>query len=318
MISSYLYTIGKYLPPKQREEILSEIEANLYDYLEENYGKKEYTDAEYEDAMRSMGPPKKVASAYMSTPRCLIGPTYIDVYWLILKIALIGTAIGITVSHLITLSDTTDIFPTIYTILIDIWQGSLSTLGIITLIFVIISHHAPEEPINADEEWSLNLLEKAPESHQALCISELVFESVFICIALVFFNHPSPPEFMLLIDEKITPFINISVLRPFLIWINLILGVNLLLNVYLLIKRSWQRATRIASIFLDVAGIILFYHLMILPDWINFPLLSTVFEREHIEFGQSLNTGFRIAILVIIVLASIDIFKHVRAIIKHT
>lgn len=53
MIKNYLYTIGKYLSPSQREEVLREIEANLYDYLEENFGKKEYTSGEIESALRA-------------------------------------------------------------------------------------------------------------------------------------------------------------------------------------------------------------------------------------------------------------------------
>ena len=33
MISNYLYTIGKYLSPGTRAEVLKDIEVNLYDYL---------------------------------------------------------------------------------------------------------------------------------------------------------------------------------------------------------------------------------------------------------------------------------------------
>jgi len=80
MISNYLYTIGKYLTPDEKTEVLKDIEVNLYDYLEDNFGKKEYTDEEIETAIRTMGHPRKVAEAYMHEPRvsyiCSLSATF--------------------------------------------------------------------------------------------------------------------------------------------------------------------------------------------------------------------------------------------------
>ena len=92
MISNYLYTIGKYLPPGQRDDLLKEIEANLYDYLEENHGEIDYTKEQIESDIRSMGHPMKVAEAYTGKPRSLICSQYIDTYWLIIKFVIIGSA----------------------------------------------------------------------------------------------------------------------------------------------------------------------------------------------------------------------------------
>jgi hypothetical protein len=313
MISSYLYTIGKYLSSKQRDEILQEIEANLYDYLEENFGKKDYSNEEYEQAFRSMGPPKKVAEAYMNSPRCLIGPAYIDTYWLVLKITLIGMAIGLTLANLIALSNTDNIIQVLYSTLMSIWQAAMSTLGIVTLIFVIIQHNAPAEPENTDEDWSLDLLETAPERHQKISVSELIFESVFICFALVILNHPTPPVIISFTDKEMMPFINMAVFKPFLLWINITLGLNLLLNLYLLLKRRWQTFTRIFSILLDIAGVIIFAKLIMTPGWWNFPLLRDTLARENIELGNSLRISFRITLVIVIIIVGIDVIKHIRA-----
>lgn len=86
MIDSYLYTIGKSLPPKGRAEILEEIKSNLYDYLEENYGQKAYSLEEETAAIKALGHPKAVAQAYNKASDYLIGPGYIDLYWLVLKL----------------------------------------------------------------------------------------------------------------------------------------------------------------------------------------------------------------------------------------
>ena len=76
--------------------------------LEDNFGKKEYTDEEIETAIRTMGHPREVAESYMNEPRVLIGATYIDAYWLVLKIVLVAVAIGITISNMMDLPNAKD------------------------------------------------------------------------------------------------------------------------------------------------------------------------------------------------------------------
>ena len=157
LISDYLYTIGKYLPPATRAEILKEIEANLYDYLEENFVKKEYTDEEIEIAIRAMGHPRKVAEAYMNGVRVLIGAAYIDTYWLVLKIALIGMAIGITISNTLALSNANDGISLYLHIVSQICQSSLSVFGLITIIFAAVQYYSPKERVEKDNLWSVSM-----------------------------------------------------------------------------------------------------------------------------------------------------------------
>ena len=189
MINKYIYTIGKYLSSKQREDVLQEIEASLYDFLEENFGKKAYTDAEIETAIRAMGHPKKVAEAYRNTPRSVIGPAFIDTYWLIAKIAVMGSIIGVTVGNVVDVQAYENGIDMIVNLLASIWNTGLSAFGMVTLIFALIQHFNPEEAPEIEENWKLSILESAPEKAEKVNILEVVIESFFLCVGLVFLNQ---------------------------------------------------------------------------------------------------------------------------------
>ncbi len=315
MIKDYLYTIGKYLSPSQREEVLKEIEANLYDYLEENFGKKDYSSSETEAAIRSMGHPKAVAQAYQNTPRSIIGPAYIDTYWLVVKIALIGTAIGLTVGHLLNLTSAENgvqVFTRLFT---DIFSSGLSSFGMITLIFVLVQHYSPETSQKKESTWKLSELEKAPESHQKVSLFDLVVETFFICFGLVVINSTAPVFMFSLNGTKITPLVNMDVFAPYVVLITIALVASLLLNIYLLIRRQWQTSTRILSIILDIFGVGIITKIALTPEIWELKSIADVLGRDaRVETWFSLTVNISVAVMVII--TGFSIFGHIKAILK--
>ncbi|MCC5910463.1 MAG: hypothetical protein JJT76_08510 [Clostridiaceae bacterium] len=123
MITNYLYTIGKYLSPHQRDEVLKEIE----------------------EAIKSMGNPRKVAEAQMNSPRYLVGVAYIDTYWLVVKIAVIGASIGIAVSNLMAMTEAKDILQLFLKLFAQICKSGLATFGFVTLIFMAINYYITQQ-----------------------------------------------------------------------------------------------------------------------------------------------------------------------------
>jgi hypothetical protein len=316
MIQNYLYTIGKYLSPAQRDEVLKEIEANLYDFLEENYGKKDYTDTEIEAALRSMGHPRKVAEAYMSSPRCLIGPEYLDTYWLVLKIALFATGIGIVISNFIGLSGTFAFIEMVPNMIASVIQALLSSFGMVTLIFSIIQHYTPTEEKTTEQEWSLKILESAPPSYNKVSLSEIIAESIFILIALVFLNQTSPVWIYSITEQLTVPVMNPELFKPILIWINLVLLSNIALNLYLLIKRKWQPATRLIAILLDIAGIFVFIKLISTPYLWDFTPVQAYLGDHFDRISDALNLSMSIAFGIVVIIVGFDIYGHIKGLLK--
>lgn len=315
MISNYLYTIGKYLSPSQRDEVLKEIEANLYDYLEESFGEKDYSNDEIEKAIKSMGHPRKVAEAYMNSPRSLIGPAYIDTYWLVLKIALFGTAIGLTVSNIISLSDAKDIIQHFIKLVVEIIQSSLSAFGLITVIFIALQHYIPQDYSSQEEEWSISTLDKAPEANEKVKIIEVIVESFFLFLALVLLNQPTIQLGVSLSNTVVIPMVNMTYFSPFLIWLNIIFGISLILNFYLLIMRKWQGFTRIIAILLNVIWIVLLAKIISTPEIWDFTIISGM---PNIDSGaiQGIQIGVYIGLAVFVIIAAFDSFGHLKALIK--
>ncbi|WP_422485498.1 HAAS signaling domain-containing protein [Gudongella sp. DL1XJH-153] len=317
MIKNYLYAIGKYLPPSQRDDILKNVEANIYEYLEENYGKREYTENEIADALYNMGNPKKVAQSYLDKPRYLIGPQYIDTYLLVVKIALLGISIGMAVVSIIKFIADGNLIMSLLSFLGGLWNGGLVAVGIVTIIFSLVERYddSGSSPFDdKDEKWSLESLDSPPEATNRVKVTDLIFESIFILLFLAFLNHGSAlPR----IYEDITfVFINYEALAPYILWINLTLGLSLLLNLYLLIKRSWNIVTRLLSIALDLAGIGIFAILALTPNLMDFSDIPGLTQEEILGIETGVNLGLKIGLAAIIVITLIEVFKHFRAIFR--
>ncbi len=313
MIANYLYTIGKYLAPQTREEILKDIEVNLYDFLEENFGTKEYSNLELEAAIRSMGHPMKVAEAYMNQPRTLIGPAFLDSYWLVNKISLIGIAIGLTVANIMNLSAFRDGVQLFLSLAAQIVQTSLIGFGIITLVFATLQHYSPLDAAEKDEDWSLKILEKAIEPHQKVKLFDLILETFFLFLGFVIINQISP---IVSTNGRVFIFFNKAALEPYLLWVNLIILASLVVNIYLLILRKWQRGTRILTVLLTIAGTALFTVFAFDPNvWTLQPLAAYLgSDVSAIETG--IQVSIYISLAVVVIISAFDIFGHLKALLR--
>jgi len=308
MIKNYLYTVGKYLPTSQRDDILKDLEANIYELLEEAHGDREYSQEEVEDVLYKMGNPKKVAESYLERPRYLIGPQYIDMYLLVIKVALLGISIGILVVSIIKFIVDGDILQSLLSLVGGIWNAGLVMVGIVTIIFSLVEHYGEKDNLpfdQADEKWSLESLESPPEDVDKIKISDLVFESIFILAFLAFINHGLPLP--IIYENQSFVLLNHEVLSPYLLWINLALGSSLLLNVYLLMRRSWSILTRLLSIALDMVGIAIFSVLALTPDLWDFSRIPGVTQEELTGIETGVGLGLKIGLAAIIVITLIEV-----------
>jgi len=315
MIKDYLYTIGKYLTSSQRDDVLKEIEANLYDYLEENFGKKDYTNGEIESALRAMGHPKTVAQAYQTSPRSLIGAGYIDAYWLVVKIALVGTAIGITVANFLNLSSDISGIGLFLNLSAEIFSSGIGTLGTITLVFALLEYYSPQKDALVSDTWKISDLEKAPEQNQKVSLLDLIIETFFICFGLVVLNSVVPIFNFSLETTKILPILNMTTFAPYVIMFTLILVASLLINIYLLIYRKWQTWSRILTSVIDIISIGLVTKIALTPQIWNLNALTNILgSNANVETWFTLTVNIGIAITIVI--TAVDIFGHIKAIFK--
>lgn len=305
MIQNYLYTIGKYIPPSQREDVLKEIESNLYDMLEEKFGIKDYSKKEIEIVIRAMGHPKKVAEAYMDSPRYLIGPAYLDTYWMVIKISILGTAIGLAVSQWIFITSVAEGMQMMLSFIAQICQAGFILVGIITLIFAAIQYYNPQPSsmMMNKKEWWLRL-SKAPDPKHNIDRFELMVETFFIYIFLVSFYRI--PHFL-----NSNSVISLDPLFPYFMCIVGCCGAILLLHLYLLIKGYWQPFTRVLSIGMETLIVVIVANVLFRPEIVALFSLMTV-KPNHLWFYLFVC----IALIVIVTLTGLKISRHFQAIRK--
>lgn len=313
MIDKYLYTIGKNLSPTNREEVLKEVKANLYDYLEENYGVKEYSDEEIEMSIRAMGHPKEVAQAYNEGPRHLIGPAYIDTYFLIIKIAVFGVAIGISISSFIS----GDMNPAKFfaRLFAQLWNSSLTIIGMVTIIFGALSYYEPNYKEKIEENWDLSTLQSPPEETNHISRTEMIVSSFLIILGLYWFNSSLNLTHMGESIQIIIPGFNPTVINPMIPWINIFLITSLALNIYLLVKGRWESKTRILDIFLNLGMLIILWMLLLNPNMVDYSILAEYYGSERVQdIVKVSRLGGRITAFVFTLVFGYEIFTHLRLI----
>lgn len=315
MIKDYLYAIGKYLSPSQREDVLKEIQANLFDYLEENYGdKEEYSDEEIEAAILKMGNPKEVAQAYSDRPRALIAPPLLDIYYLLLKIVIPAVSLGLIIANVISIKDNSEVGMTVLKIIGDIWSASLTVIGMMTIIFALLQRYLPDKDLEIKENWTVKNLEKAPDLKEKVSTVESIFGIAFAVLGLLFFNGSG---FLIVSDSvNIIPVLNTSVFRNYLPLINISLILSLILHIFLLIKRKWQFITRIVSIILDIFGVVVFGIIAFNPNVFDFTKIPGISYSESLRITEGVQIGMKVGLSVVAIFVAIDIFKHLKLITK--
>lgn len=286
LIKDYVYTITHYLPQKQKAEVSTDIEATLYELLLEQFGEKEYSDQEIEQVIRAFGHPRLVAERYLNQKPSLIASELLETYWFVVKIALIGSNIGVFIARM--LAQGLDFI----SILGGMINLSLSVFGMVTLIFILINQKLDAYEQKNDQTWSLSDLKTWTSDKHRVSHFEIAFESIF----LVFMAQA------LIVDKPLSVVLENHVL--FLL--GMYVGLSLVLNIYLLIKAYWTPRLRIVSISLNLLfAYFLTQFLIVLPVLFK-PIM-------HI---RGVDLSIRITSVIIFIAIAYDVYDHFKHLIK--
>ena len=286
LLKDYVYTITHYLPQKQKAEVSTDIEATLYELLLEQFGEKEYSDQEIETVIRTFGHPRLVAERYLNQKPSLIAPELLETYWFVVKIALIGSNIGVFIARMLTQG------LDFISILGGMINLSLSVFGMVTLIFILVNQKLDAYEQKNDQTWSLNDLKTWTSDKHRVSHFEIAFESIF----LVFMAQA------LIVDKPLSVVLENHVL--FLL--GMYVGLSLLLNIYLLIKAYWTPRLRIVSISLNLLfAYFLTQFLIVLPVLFK-PIM-------HI---RGVDLSIRITSVIIFIAIAYDVYDHFKHLIK--
>ncbi len=282
LIERYLAAVSDLLPANLRKDTTTEIRSLIQDALDDR-SKAEGRPVDEQmtaDVLKQFGPPEKIVAPYLPE-KYLIGPrlfpTFILVLQIVLPIIAVLSLVGYWVGYHYTAAITgfqlfTDIFKSIG----GAFTAVLSAFGNIVLIFAILQWVLPEFKFPAkaekEEEWDPHSL-KVINQPDRIKRGELITEIFFILLGLIILNLYLSRGGIDIYNNGVWTFT--PILTPTFIayipWIDLLLIVNIILDVILLRRGSWELGTRLLSIALFAGNIALAASLLT-----NVPYLYTL------------------------------------------
>lgn len=322
LLERYLYAVKRELNEKKRTDIVAEIESYIYDLLEERFPTtQEISEKDLETVLKEMGAPRKVAAQY-SPQRSLIGPRLFPLYMLVVKI-LVAVVLGaLTLSLIINL--VVDPPDNIGMALLDyfgsLFSGTLSAVGVLTIIFAGIERATQGKDIDEIEELQelhINDLPELPQQEKEVSRVGVSIEIILGIIGLVFFTYIQktggqlPYWKMPSSDMQLLPLFTPGFVR-FLPFILALTGLEIARNLTLLVQGRptpltmwWQIAAKIANLAL------LIFLISSLP-LVTLHFFQQVLGNDSLmELEPLVNTGLAIAMGLGILGSVVDIIKQV-------
>ncbi|OJV66624.1 MAG: hypothetical protein BGO41_04155 [Clostridiales bacterium 38-18] len=310
LIKNYIYTLGKYLPEKNRADIGKEVEATIYEQLLVKYGEKDYSNEEITEVLYEIGSPRVVAEAYLGKPHTIISSELIPIYFMVSKITLIAIIISLMVTGIIETVQAD--LPTI-AFIIDFIAGSvnacLSTFGVITLIFILISRKGVSVP--ETDEWQISSLSKFVPAEHRISIVEKAFEIGFTIMALIWLNYFTAGLYMKTgAQTRTLELFNTSEFANIIPIINTLWGLSIALSLYLIIRGTWDRKSRIADSVLSLAGLAVFALVVFGKGYIDFSVVQNLLNSEIVTVLKSI---LSISVVVTAFFTGLTLWKHAKA-----
>jgi hypothetical protein len=351
LLDKYIIEIGKKLPQKNRIDLQTEIRSTIEDMLEDRSrtAKHPIDNKMIEEVLMEYGSPAKVASAYQPT-RSLIGPQLYPFFMMVVKIVL-GVLFAVTLGAFLweyynNLAGP-DFIKALGDFALQFFGGATAALGNIVLVFAILERVLPSfefdeskdkwqpSDLNAvlehlppssdfDEvkgKWQPSALNAIPDPEEVKR-GEMIFEIVFTVLGLVLINlYPRLIGIAIQNDNSwlFVPALSEAFIR-YLPWINLLGVLSIVLDVFLLRQGFWQTITRMISLVIEMAGIVLAGIMLAGPSLVKFSaadLASTPVAGSADTLVQMVQLAPKIILVILIVVQSIEVVSSILHIARY-
>ena len=271
LIDKYLAEVGKHLPRRQRADIEAEIRSTLEDMLEE---RKTHPDTEHAAAvlelLKEYGEPRKVAESYIG-PRYIVGPRLYPQMELVAKIVvsalffalLLSFSFGVVRDEMTSL----EISRALLEFFMDYIGVAIAALGNVILAFAVLERVLPAQVTKGFEsKWDPAQLAKGPDPDQVK-IGERVVEIFFtVAFLVIFYFFPEKVGLYVFTGDEsfVIPLLTEAFFRYLPWW--LAIGIaQIALDFFLISSGTWTKTTRLVSLILRVATLILVIFMLMGP-----------------------------------------------------
>jgi hypothetical protein len=249
IIDRYLHEVGRFLPRKNREDILAELRSHLSDTLEERV-QGEASEDDMVALLKETGSPRELASSYPDSRQYLIGPDLYPFFQMVAGIVL-AAVIG---AQLLAFGVTYWVGEEIgsyWEALGGILTSVPAALGSVLIVFMILQHFGVQPKLD-DEPWdprTLPIIDEDETIKKGERIFGIIAGSILLAVLSVFRD-----KLGIYLFPGGTFYPN-PVLTQYLGWIILSLLASIGLDIYLLWQGRWTLASRIARIAVNLVSI---------------------------------------------------------------
>lgn len=299
LIEVYIQEVIRRLPEKNREDIALELRSTIEDMLPDDYREEDI-----KSVLEKLGSPATLASGYRDRPMHLIGPRYFDVYVSLLKmilpIATVISLISVIAEYVIDYNGQEAVINVALDIIgFGIWrmiEVGIQTFFWLTLVFAIIERTDKENdnlPLTASlKKWTPDDLKNIAYIPKNKTISKLeVFGDLMwtaIWATFYFYANQLAGVYKSVGDrlEFVIPAFNQEVLLRYWPIVVIVIGFEIALALYKLIKGQWTKRMAICNTGLQIIVSIVFIVILIDPNLMSQEFITYMTELFTITSNQ--------------------------------
>ncbi len=316
LIERYLHQVGRYLPRKNREDILGEMRSTLADALEDQAGDNP-TEADVIAMLKTYGAPHTMAAKYYPEGQYLVGPTLYPLFRMVTGIALAAVLGAQVIAWLVAA-----LFAGQPISAVDAAAGMVNslptTIGWIVIVFIILQRLDVHPDMDDEKSWdptTLPPIDKTKEVSRAELVASIIIQSIILALLAMF-----PDK----IGVYIFPggaFFGNPVLVAYLPWISLALLLGIGLNVYLLWQGQWTLTSQVVKVASNIFGIVILgllvqahYAWLQARDAGTFITSIEMFAKDIESGGQIFSMqiffmAFTVALVVTLIETAVTLFR---------
>ena len=318
-IERYIHEVGRYLPVKNRADIMAELRSLLSDALENNAG-AEPSEAMVHDVLKKFGSPRSVAAKYYPEGQYLIGPTLFPLFQMVIWIvvaAVFGAQILALAVGYVMAGKGIDPFAAVGGLVNSI----PASVGWVVLVFYLLQRF-DVRPDEADEEWDPASLPQISEEAEVKRGERIfgIIAGTFVLALLTFFPDRIGVYFL-----PGGTFFGNPVLSQYIGLVSVSLLASIFLDIYLVWQGRWSKVNRLVKLALNIFSIVVLGLLVQGHTvWLqahgvtNFVEAMNIFSTDVVANGQILAMwafwmGFTVALIVTAIETIVTIFRMVRS-----
>lgn len=299
LIDRYIHAVGRQLPRKDREDIQIEIRSLLEDTLD-NYAAKQGRDIDDEmvvAVLEEFGSPQAIAQSYAPQKAYLIGPEMFPAF----KVGVLIYAGVVTLFYLLSLvfsvgtsqNVLSEFIQAVFQVAPDYLSALVRVLGTMVIIFAVLERILPEkEP--EPEQWDPLELPEIDDYSEVNRLGLVLETAVTIALLLLLNFFPEKIGITIIHDSQVTfvPLLGPSYTN-FLLAINIWWLLSIVLNIIVLNRGLWTRATRWAEVGINMLGVFVLYRIFVDGNFFSFnPTWITEISSNAAELVESLTPFF--------------------------